>query len=713
MPLGFLVPAFLLGLAALVIPILVHLTRKRKARVVEFPSLLFLEQVPFKAEARRRIHHWLLLLLRAALVCFVVAAFARPFFTGPETSATSGGGPREVVVLIDRSYSMGIGDRWEAALETAREVASGMGPLDRVSLVFFAKNATVAVRSTSDQGQFLAGLDTVAVSDESTVYGPGLKLAQTILEETELPGRELVMVGDFQRAGWTGDEGVSLPDGTVVTPVQLGSDISGNTAVASVNLPRQPMAGGRDRVTPMARITRVGGEEEEVAEVVLELEGRELQRQSVVLPANGAANVIFDPFNLSQNHTQGAVRMAGADELAPDDVHYFVISPGRAISVLILDEGGARRGSSFFLSEALAVSQENTFSVAVRAGAGIDQAALDGASVVVVNDRALAGENQAAALRSYVEGGGGLLVAMGERFRWPSELAGLLPGAYTEPIDRRDGRGGRLGYLDYNHPVFEIFRGPRTGDFTGARFYRSRDLQVAESDSVQILARYDDGSVALAEKRVGEGRVLVWTSTLDTFWNDLARQPVFLPFVHQVVRYASGRSESVSSFTAGQILDVTDGIAMATAGLGEVAEALAGEEERVALSPSGESSQLPSGEGPHFLHLVEQGVYEIRPPGATDMRALSVAVNVDLAEADLAAMDVEEVAASIVAPPLDSDSPRGEGARAAQLRLEDQERRQSLWRFLLLTVLVMLAVETVVSNRISRSAVRRGVHAGA
>ncbi|MFA9420651.1 MAG: BatA domain-containing protein [Gammaproteobacteria bacterium] len=90
---------YLLGLAAVVIPILVHLTRKQRARVVEFPSLMFLDRVPFQAESRRRIHHWLLLLLRALAVALIVAAFSRPFFTGSAVAAGLGMGPREVVVL--------------------------------------------------------------------------------------------------------------------------------------------------------------------------------------------------------------------------------------------------------------------------------------------------------------------------------------------------------------------------------------------------------------------------------------------------------------------------------------------------------------------------------------------------------------------------------------------------------------------------------------
>ncbi|MBT8396608.1 MAG: hypothetical protein KJN92_06565, partial [Gemmatimonadetes bacterium] len=264
-----------------------------------------------------------------------------------------------------------------------------------------------------------------------------------------------------------------------------------------------------------------------------------------------------------------------------------------------------------------------------------------------------------------------------------------------------------------DHPVFEIFRGPRSGDFTGARFFRSRDVQGMGPEDGSVLARFDDGTVALAETRIGEGRVLLWTSTLDAFWNDLAQQPVFLPFIHQLVKYASGRNETVEAFTAGQVLDVSDATAMATAGLGEVTEALAGLDERVAFTPSGVATALPPGEGPHFLRLNERGIYDIRNPGASDMRPLSVAVNVDLAEADLAPLDVEEVVASIASRAEDEGSPRLESVSASRLRLEDQERRQSLWRFLLLVAFVFLGLETVVSNRISRAAVRRGSHAGA
>ena len=62
MGLSFLAPFFFAGLAALAIPIIVHLTYRQKATVVPFPSLMFLRKVPFRSLRRQKIRHWLLFL---------------------------------------------------------------------------------------------------------------------------------------------------------------------------------------------------------------------------------------------------------------------------------------------------------------------------------------------------------------------------------------------------------------------------------------------------------------------------------------------------------------------------------------------------------------------------------------------------------------------------------------------------------------------------
>ena len=119
--------------------------------------------------------------------------------------------------------------------------------------------------------------------------------------------------------------------------------------------------------------------------------------------------------------------------------------------------------------------------------------------------------------------------------------------------------------------------------------------------------------------------------------------------MYQFVRYLGGHRERVPWFTAGQVLNLSDleGTAFATG----LEEELSLDEEQVALTPGGGSVSLLPGETPRFLALDEQGFYEVRHPGTDPARPFTVALNVEVAGSELAAMDPAELAASV--------SPRG------------------------------------------------------
>src|SRR5439155_18011033 len=134
--------------------ILVHLIQKERKEVIQFPSLMFLRKIPYQSVQRRKIHNWLLLLLRTAAIALLVAAFARPFFTADPTKVSaSSSGAREVVILLDHSASMGYADHWDRAREAARKVVGGLGGNDKATLVLFATGEEEAVRATSDHAQ--------------------------------------------------------------------------------------------------------------------------------------------------------------------------------------------------------------------------------------------------------------------------------------------------------------------------------------------------------------------------------------------------------------------------------------------------------------------------------------------------------------------------------------------------------------------------------
>jgi hypothetical protein len=258
-----------------------------------------------------------------------------------------------------------------------------------------------------------------------------------------------------------------------------------------------------------------------------------------------------------------------------------------------------------------------------------------------------------------------------------------MAGTVGEPVDRTSGSPARLGALEYGHPVFEIFRAPRTGDFAAARFYGYR--AVTPAPGAQVLARFDDGGAALIERRIGAGRVLVWTSTLDLYWNDLAVKPVFLPFVHRTVRHLAGYREPQPWRTVGEVVEPAVVPGGGRAG---------GEPGRVVLTPGGQRVTLDE-EGPDVLELIEQGFYEIRTQNRDSDPPVVVASNVDLKESDLTGMDPQEIVAAAMG------RAGGESAVDAMAPPTDQaqEAAQRVWWYLLFAGLLLLGAETIVANR--------------
>jgi len=311
----------------------------------------------------------------------------------------------------------------------------------------------------------------------------------------------------------------------------------------------------------------------------------------------------------------------------------------------------------------------------------VTPANFDKRAVVILNDVSFPTAGANGTLKKFVEGGGGLLLDAGDHASWQQSEADLLPGTLGASIDRTSGRGATLGFRDYSHAVFEIFKAPRSGDFSAARFYRYRTITTGPAD--RVLARFDDGAVAAAERKVGLGRVIVWASALDGSYSDLPLKPVYLPLVHQLVKYLGQFEPPKSWLTVGQVVDVS---ALTKA-----------RSNWLVITPS---AKRVTSAGP--LELDEQGVYEVRPAGGSEAAPQALAVNIDPAESDLTPLDPAELVAAVTghATPTTISTPNP--TEASEFDVKDAEKRQALWWYLLLTGLLLLAVETVVSNRLSQ-----------
>jgi len=665
MGLGFLVPAFLVGIAAIAIPVIIHLLNKERKEVVRFPSLMFLERIPYRAIRRQTIRHPLLLALRALAILLLVAAFARPFLEKNNDLAATAPGGTERVILLDRSYSMGYGDRWGRATAAARSEISGAGAGDKVTLVTFDERATILSSPSA--------LDSLRPGDRTTRLGPALATAREILAGSSLPRREVVLISDLQRVAWDGRAEGRIPANVESRVISVADSTGGNALIARVDVDRDERGG---QVLGSV-VVQVRNQEPRRAtrRVTLEVQDRPLESESVELAPLATGIVRFTPLPVPPRPLPATVRL-DADALPADDVLHFSLSRDQSLPVLVISRSAGSR--SVFLRRALAIGNDPPFEVTFQSPDAVNQANLDRYAVVILNNVNYPGGTLGARLAERVRGGTGLIVILGESSdprRWGQSGAGLLPVTAGGVVDRTDDRGGRLATLERSHRVFQPFVGPRSGDFSAARFLRYRALEPA--DSAHVLGWYDDGGVAMVDGKAGEGRVLVWGSTMDDFWNDMVLQPVFLPLLHSMVLYTAGYTPEPLWRTVGQR------IAM-------VADS-ATRESRVIVSPGGARERVSPGQ----LELAQPGFYQVQSDSRETVRL--VAVNVDRSESDLTAWNADELKAAIT-----STDTLAAVASSETLTAAEREERQRVWWFLLAAAGLLLLIEVVLANRMSR-----------
>jgi uncharacterized membrane protein len=676
---NFLAPLFFVALAGLAIPVLLHLTQREKKQIVHFPSLMFVRRIPYQSVRRRKIHNWLLLFVRLAALAMIILAFARPLIRRDDATVAPGQGAREVVILLDTSYSMGYGTRWESARAAAHAEIAKLTASDRGSVVLFSSGAEIVARATPERERLTAAVSTASPGSGSTRYAPALKVAGGILADSKLPQREAILISDFQRAGWRGEEGARLPQGARLTPVPVqGSADMPNISVTAVSMARSTFS-NQERIAVTAGVVNRSDRPVTGRTIELQVGGVPTASKPFALEAGGSTSVTFEPFTVRERNMRATVKI-GTDSLAADNAFHFVVSPAEPLRLALVDRGGA---GALYLNQALAIGETPKFATTTRASEALSDEDLRNNAVVLLND-AVVSTSLARRLQKFVEQGGGLIVAAGPRAAWPSDVD-ILPGAIGNPVDRtRSGDESRLGALEFGHPIFEAFRSPRSGDFTMPRVFGYRAVKPA--DGAQILARFDGGAPALLERRVGRGRVLLWATTLDRTWSELPISPVYLPFIHRSVRHVAAYQEPRPWLSVGQVLDPS-----------LVSSARAA--QRVVLTPSAKRVPLDD-EGREVMELTESGFYELRGREGLDIPVV-VAANVDPAEADLTTMDPKEIAAAAVGAPAGATGAAAAGG--VPLTVEAQEKNQRLWWYLLVAGIALLAADTLISNRMSKA----------
>ena len=414
--LGFAAPWVLLASLAILVPVIAHLSRQEDREGRGFPSLMFLRRVPFPTRSRRRLTDLLLLVLRLLAILFLVFAFAQPYLLVDDEGGDTA--RRARVVLLDRSASMAVGDRFARARRAADQALRTDAGGVRIALVAFDDSAHTLSEFADDPGAALQALRVASPGNRSSDLGKALNHASRILADTALPQREVILISDLQRSA-LGMEPI-LPIGVELSVKRIDEPVRDNLALLSVR-PAAHTDSADSAVTLTVRVANTGSAARD-SSLRLLVDGLPGAQRQVSLAATEQRDVELPVFAALGRPTRVQLNLED-DALAIDNARYVVIAPPRPINVLWIADSS--RGNSFVNAALAGTSQQSQHrSLNVRGSSvqvnNVDLTRLQSQQIaqadVIVLDRVLPGaEAIAQAIVQRVEDGGGLLTVMDDR----------------------------------------------------------------------------------------------------------------------------------------------------------------------------------------------------------------------------------------------------------------------------------------------------------
>jgi hypothetical protein len=658
---GFFTPWFLAGLAAVGLPVWLHLLRKHRSTPLPFSSLMFFERHIQSSIKHRRLRYLVLFAMRTALIVLLVLAFAHPYIR--TTSAPQSRVGEITVLAIDNSLSMRAGGRIEEAKRMAKSEATGLRAGRRAEVLAFGSRVQVMSEVTDDRAALAAGIDSIEPSDTRTSFAELARSLRSMAQSLRVPLRVL-LYSDMQQTGMPSNfNDLRLNADVRLETRPVAAKAIPNFAVENVVAPRRVYDAKKERV--LATIAGFGAPKAQRT-VSLLLNGRTIETKTVEVPENGRATVEFLSLEVPYGRNKGEVRIDPADELPADDAFFFSVERADARHALFVQEADNTRGLLYFQS-ALAASGQAAFVLdpaTVEQTTNLDPSKY--AFVVLSDVGTLPGgfENE---LRGYVRQGGAVLIALGHMSAGVSKI----PVA-DEQVEgsRYAGREGALfqtaAWLDPSYPA--ILANSRWDD---VKFYQA--IRVTPGNA-RVAARLSDQTPLLMDQQVGAGRVVVFASTFDNVANDFPLHASFVPFVQQTARYLGRLDEGASSVLVGSFEELRDAKEQGSA--------------VDVLDPKGERAfSLAEASKAQNIQFTTAGFYDIRRPNG---RNELVAVNADRRESDLAP-------ASPDALTLWQNTASGAGD-AGQVT-QGEKKPVSLWWYVMVAALALAIAESWLGNR--------------
>ena len=516
-------PAFLWGLLAVAIPVIIHLFNFRRYRKVYFSNVERLSELQTEQRRRSTVRQWLVLAMRVLAIAFLVLAFAQPVI--PTNKDNLRTGTTVVSLYVDNSFSMenasADGSLLDAARDKVREVAEAYSVSDRFQLL------TNDMRGTEmrwlNRDELFDALDALTISPAAPLMSEVAVRQLDFMRQSGAHNRHTYIISDFQRT--TADlESLPTDSNALVTLVPLSAVETDNLYIDSLVLDAPAyFAGGS--VSAEVTLRNSGNRDVEKVPVKLLVDGRERALATVDLAAGAVAKTTLR-FSLDHSGWIDGRVVIEDYPVTFDDSYHFTFCVGDHIRLLELDGSLANESlNRLFAADSSIVYQQ----------ARQLQHDLTQYDFVILNEPRNLTSGEVQQLSQWVTEGGSLLVI-------PStdgveSLNKLLSSLLAPQLERWVKRTVKATTVDYGSALYrDVFSG--RNDEMEMPTVQGHYTLVHGTTVRQSIITLADGSDLLCTTPAGQGRLYLFTTPLTNTQTDFVNQALFVPTFYNMALYS-------------------------------------------------------------------------------------------------------------------------------------------------------------------------------
>lgn len=577
----FLNPMFLYALAAGLIPLVLHLLKRRQAVIVHFSTLRFLKLAQKKSSRRMRMENFLLWLLRTILLLLLAMAFALPVIRSTGFGTFMGRSQRDVAIIWDVSasmdYSSGQKKTWEESRDVVLGILKGLQKGDRVTIHLAGEDVTPLIGEPSgDLDLAVSQVKTTQFRPTSSRLPPAVTAACQALQNSGKREREVYIVTDGQSLPWRefgGALAAAAAAATTNAPADAGksnatevakSAASSNSTKAATTTwnPKNwekdytffvtlvgPLAPANTGILDVdvqphllmenspANVSVKLGQFGEAGETSLSLfiDDKEAGRLAVNESTSGA--LVFPLPPLTKGVHSARVECQ-PDGYALDNALHFLLRLRERLPVLVV----APEDAAFFVKRALNPGGDaaGTIDAKLVAPDAVASGDLQKYSCVILCDAFPLPGALLLEVEQFARQGGLVIIFPGDRAGAADYAnANFMPAKVVKIDDTVDaGVRSLLRLVQPQDPIFSSLKFP-PGSVPAVNMKRRLTWTEPQPES-EVLVTTQGDQPFLQSRKFGKGRVLVFSVSGERGWSNLPLSPYFLPFLHQMVEFGAG-----------------------------------------------------------------------------------------------------------------------------------------------------------------------------